>query len=63
MFCSVVDSHIPAVINAFHHPPEGAFAQCANNLICNVPQRRKDRKSRDKWNSGVRNGDIRQENT
>lgn len=38
MYCSAVDSHIPAVINAFHHPPKGAFAQCADNLICNMPQ-------------------------
>lgn len=60
MLGSVVDSHIPAVINAFHHPPKGAFAQCADDLICNVPQtEREDRKSRDRQNSSVRNGHLR----
>lgn len=64
MFCRAVDSHIPAVINAFHHPPKGAFAQCADNLICNEPQtERKDRKSRDRQNGSVRNGPFAQRNT
>ena len=30
------------MVNALHHPPEGAFPQRADNLICNTTQREKE---------------------
>lgn len=27
------------MVNAPHHPPKGAFPQCADNLICNTTKR------------------------
>ncbi len=32
------------MVNALHHPPEGAFPQSADNLICNTTQREKEEK-------------------
>lgn len=54
-----VDWYTPAVVNALHHPPKGAFPQSANNLICNTTRReKKDRKSRERQNSSIRRGDF-----
>lgn len=43
-------SSSPAMVDAPHHPPEGAFSQSADDLICNTAQRQEgeERESGDK---------------
>lgn len=39
-------SSSPAMVDAPHHPPKGAFAQSADDLICNTAQRQEGRRER-----------------